>query len=721
MDGTANAFTAETVTGKYGYLVMGANGAWTYTTSSALNQLSAGEVVKDTITVHAADGTESLITVNITGTNDAAIIGSPTLVDVTEDTNVISGNLTATGTISISDEDTGQATISAEAVPGNLGTLYLAANGSYTYTVPNKATQYLGASDTKFDTFAITSADGTSKTVSFNVHGVNDAANIGAPTVADVTEDRSVTSGNLTATGMISISDVDSGQATISANASNGNWGILSLESDGSYSYTVSNAATQSLGANGTKVDTFTITSADGTAKEVTFNVHGTNDSAVIQTPTIVDVTEDIGVNDLGYLEAKGSISITDPDTAGSGQASFNTLVTSGSNNLGNLALNSDGSYTYTVLNAATQSLGSNDTKVDKFTISSVDGTTKAVSFNVHGANDAALITRDTTLSLTDSPQATIKGKLVVADVDSLESFVPMENVLGVNKYGYFSMGTDGNWSYTMNAHSFKAGSSHLDNFTAVTYDGTEQLVSVIINTPGENEASIIETDAAQAVSGNLPTSINNEVVTYSAVTKAGDYGTLKLESSGSWKYTMDSAHDELSYGVTVTDNFYVSTTYGSYYKTENGNYVKLDHGVGAYEKITVSLLGTNDAAVISGKKTFSLTETNDALTASGTLTSTDVDGARNAFTAETVTGTYGNLNMGAGGAWTYTAKNAQDQLGAGARATDNFVVHAADGTAATVQVNITGTNDNATISGTAAGTVTEDSLVKASGTLTVS
>ena len=61
---------------------------------------------------------------------------------------------------------------------------------------------------------AVQSLDGTSKMVTFTITGVNDAAVIGTPTVASVTEDASVNgSGNLTASGTLSVSDVDTGEA----------------------------------------------------------------------------------------------------------------------------------------------------------------------------------------------------------------------------------------------------------------------------------------------------------------------------------------------------------------------------------------------------------------------------------------------------------------------------------------------------------------------------
>ena len=324
------------------------------------------------------------------GGNQPAVIGDPTVHDVTEDLAVTAANLTASGTIAISDPDAGQASFQTTVTPvgTTLGTLVLAANGSYTYTVANSAVQYLGAADTKVEQFTIKSLDGTSKVVSFTIHGANDGATIGDPFVHEVNEDVAITSGNLTAIGTLTITDPDqnqnSFQTTVAAAA--GNLGNLSITSSGAYTYTVANAATQSLGASDTKVDTFTITSLDGTDKQVSFTIHGSNDAAVIGTPTVSNVTEDTSVDSSGNLIAIGTISITDADQ---GQASFLTSVTGAAGNLGSLTLSANGGYSYSVANSAVQYLGASDTKTDTFTVTSQDGTTKQVSFAIHGAQDA--------------------------------------------------------------------------------------------------------------------------------------------------------------------------------------------------------------------------------------------------------------------------------------------------------------------------------------------
>ncbi|UUZ51976.1 VCBS domain-containing protein [Massilia sp. B-10] len=57
---------------------MDANGAWNYTASSAHPEFVAGTNYSDVFTVTSADGTTSTITVNILGTNDAAVISTAT-------------------------------------------------------------------------------------------------------------------------------------------------------------------------------------------------------------------------------------------------------------------------------------------------------------------------------------------------------------------------------------------------------------------------------------------------------------------------------------------------------------------------------------------------------------------------------------------------------------------------------------------------------------------
>ncbi|MBK7686027.1 MAG: hypothetical protein IPJ25_08410 [Rhodocyclaceae bacterium] len=70
----------------------------------------------------------------------------------------------------------------------------------------------------------------------------------------------------------------------------------------------------------------------------------------------------------------------------------------------------------------------------------------------------------------------------------------------------------------------------------------------------------------------------------------------------------------------------------------------------GTASSITVSILGTNDAAVIT--RHHHLTETNAALTTSGTMVITDVDSATTftALTAVAGSNSYGTFSMSTAG-----------------------------------------------------------------------
>src|SRR5205807_1110164 len=151
-------------------------------------------------------------------------------------------------------------------------------------------------------------------------------------------------------------------------------------------------AAGQYLSRTFTKVIRLSNSSIDGTTKPVRITVVRQTHPAVIGDPTVHDVTEDTAVNNAGNLTAAGTISISDPDQ---NQAAFQTTVIAANGNLGSLVLQADGHYTYTVADSAVQYLGGADSKIDSFTVSSVDGTTKQVSFTVHGVDDAPVAVAD--------------------------------------------------------------------------------------------------------------------------------------------------------------------------------------------------------------------------------------------------------------------------------------------------------------------------------------
>src|SRR5207249_1679982 len=96
-------FVAQAATaGTYGTFAIDAAGAWTYSASSAHNEFAAGSTYTDTFSVASADGTLTSVTINILGTNDAAVLSSDTK-NLTE-TN-LAADISTAGTLTISDVD----------------------------------------------------------------------------------------------------------------------------------------------------------------------------------------------------------------------------------------------------------------------------------------------------------------------------------------------------------------------------------------------------------------------------------------------------------------------------------------------------------------------------------------------------------------------------------------------------------------------------------------
>src|SRR5205085_1957329 len=122
-----------------------ATGAWNYTLDqSKADPLTAGQHVSDTLTVASIDGTASqTITVNITGSNDAATITA----SGSEDTavleaggvaNAAAGDASASGTLTVHDVDGGENHFTAvpprSAAPSYGDFSFNSATGAWNYT-----------------------------------------------------------------------------------------------------------------------------------------------------------------------------------------------------------------------------------------------------------------------------------------------------------------------------------------------------------------------------------------------------------------------------------------------------------------------------------------------------------------------------------------------------------------------------------------------------------
>ena len=221
---------------------------------------------------------------------------------------------------------------------------------------------------------------------------------------------------------------------------------------------------------------------------------------------------------------------------------------------------------------------------------------------------------------------------------------------------------------------------------TVATADGTTKTLTVsILGTndaaviTGTSTASLTETNAVLSTSGSLSASDVDSSASFIAQTGAAGsnaYGKFSIDAAGAWSYTADTAHNEFVGGTTYTDSITVATADGT------------------QQVVTVTIAGTNDAAVISGVSTASLTETNTVLTATGSLTVTDVDSATTFVAQANVAGdhAYGAFSITSDGVWNYTADTAHNVFAVGTTYSDSITVASADGTHHDISVSISGT-----------------------------
>ncbi len=581
--------TVSAPAGTLGTLTIAPNGTWTYSVpNSAVQYLKSGETKVETFTVSTVDGTQQTVTVTIHGVSDTAVIGGNAAGSVTEDLNVNGqGNLTTGGSLTITDPDAGEASFHGTVTPsaGALGTLTIAPNGTWAYSVPNSAVQYLKSGETKVETFTVQSVDGTAHTVTVTIHGVSDIAVIGGNAAGAVTEDLNVNGqGNLTTNGALTVTDPDAGEAsfqpTVSAPA--GALGTLTIAPNGSWTYSVSNSAVQYLKSGETRVETFTVSTVDGTAHTVTVTIHGVSDTAVIGGDAAGSVTEDLNVNGQGNLTTNGALTVTDPDA---GEASFHGTVTPSAGALGTLTIAPNGTWSYSVANSAVQYLKSGETKVETFTVQSVDGTAHTVTVTIHGVSDIAVIggnaagavTED--LNVNGQGNLTTNGALTVTDPDAGEaSFQPTVSA-PAGALGTLTIAPNGSWTYSVSNSAvqyLKSGETRVETFTVSTVEGTQQTVTVTIhgvNDPAQfapsGQQGYVQEDTLLTSEGQLSVTDADlgEAVVVAQPGTRGTYGEFSIDAAGRWRYVLDNTApivQALGTADIRTETFAVTTADGN-------------------------------------------------------------------------------------------------------------------------------------------------------------
>ena len=561
--------------------------------------LTAGQHVTDTLTVSSSDGTATQdIVVNITGSNDSATITASASEDtaVTEAgglANASAGDPSASGQLTVHDVDSGEDHFAAPAsLAGDYGTFtFNATTGAWTYTLDQAKADQLTDGQHVTDTLTVSSSDGTAtQDIVVNITGSNDFATI----TASASEDTAVTeagglanasAGDPSASGQLTVHDVDSGEDHFAAPASlAGDYGTFTFNATtGAWTYTLDQAKADQLTAGQHVTDTLTVSSSDGTAtQDIVVNITGSNDFATIT----ASASEDTAVTEAGGLanasagdpSASGQLTVHDVDT---GEDHFATPA-SLAGDYGTFTFNTDhrvpGPTRSTRPRRIHLTAGQHVT--DTLTVSSSDGTaTQDIVVNITGSNDAPVLDLDAnnstatgsnyvaTFTDTGSAVAIADSDVSIIDPDNANmasATVTLTNakagdVLAINGslpagIGYtINTAIPGVITVTLSGSASKAAYDAALNQivfnTSVNPDTTDRNLTVVVNDGLANGNTA--TSTIHIVDATSPT------VSSIAIVDAGADGTVHTGETG----TVTITFSEKVTGFTASD---VTVTNGS-------------------------------------------------------------------------------------------------------------------------------------------------------------
>ena len=652
------------------------DGSWTFDGKDlAYQHLADGETQVISIPVIVTDDqgatNTSTLTITLTGTNDAPIAqaGSAT----TEENTTLNGQVPAASDV---DGTIAGYQLATDVGTGN-GTLTFNSNGGYTFD-PGHDFDSLPAGISRDVSFTYQAQDDSGalsapQTITITVTGTNDAPVAQAATAA-VNEDSQIN-------GQLQASDADQG-AQLQFGSDSPLPAGFTLDQDGKWTFDASNAAYQHLAAGQTQVISIPVVVTDDqgatSGSTLTITVTGTNDAPVAQAGSAT--TEENTILN-GQVPAASDVDGT--------IASYQLTTDVGTGN-GTLTFNSNGGYSFDPGHDF-DSLPAGVSRDITFTYQAKDDSgalsaPQAITITVTGTNDAPVAQAG---SATTGENTVLNSQVPAAsDVDGTIAGYQLTTDVGTGN-GTLTFNPNGSYTFDpgQDFDSLPAGVSRDVTFTYQAQDDSGALSApqtITITVTGSNDAAVItgaqvsinETNAPITTGGQLTiTDVDSPATFIEQTNVAGQYGHFSLAADGTWSYTADSAYNQLNVGQSLTDTFTVTSADGT------------------TSSVSVTIDGTNDAAVITGAQV-SINETNAPISTGGQLTVTDVDSPATFVEQTNVAGQYGHFSLAADGTWSYTADSAYNELKLNETLTDTFNVQSADGTQSSVTVNIVGSND---------------------------
>jgi VCBS repeat-containing protein len=523
------------------------------------------------------------------------------------------------------------------ALAGAYGSLTLNANGGFSYAVnnANASVQALRtAGQTLTETFSYTVVDAagatSTSTLTVTITGANDApvavADTGTAREAGVAAGQAGSGNVLTNDTDVDVQGETKAVSAVAFGATagtlgaalTGQYGALTLNANGTWSYVVNdaNASVQALRTTGqTLTDTFSYTVRDAAGATSTANaVIGVADAA-----TAVEAGTAAGSNAVGNVltndtdvdagDTKTVSAVAFGATAGVVGAALN-------GEYGALTVNADGTFSYAVDNAdpavqALRTAGQTLTETFTYTVRDTAGATSTASLTVtiQGANDAPVAVNNTGTAAEAgavAAGANANGNVLNNDTDvdagdtkriSGFSFGATNGVVGSaleGAYGTLTVNANGSWTYVVDQDDpavqalRTSGQTLTETFRYVVRDAanaSDQGVLTITIT-GANDAPVAVADAGTAVEAGVGPGSNatgdvlandtdpdvqgetrtvtgfsfGAATAAAGATLAGEYGSLRINANGSYSYVVDNAdpavHALANSGQTLTDTF---------------------------------------------------------------------------------------------------------------------------------------------------------------------
>ena len=376
-----------------------------------------------------------------------------------------------------------------------------------------------------------------------------------------------------------------------------GKYGSITINKDGTYTYTFDNGKAQHLGAEEPAVDGFKVVAVDNYGAQTTnpselqISIQGTNDAPVITSaaPTL-NLTE-LSEGAEGTAQAIGQIEFTDADKKADG--SFHDTHTfsvkhegaegnsgpSAEGKYGTLTIDEHGKYKYVLTSDA---LGEGEKATETFTVTVDDGNkggtaTQTITVNLTGTNDAPVITgsqidNGTTGSFTfTDADVNDKHSLAVSiDGKTYDVTLNPEGTSGtaaIDGLGTFTLtkGEGGAWNYTFTPSAEAQAGAELGEIVKHDFQITVSDGHATVTTPaGSLSVSFMGTgiNADMPLDNLMPdmthsdtlpgTDAHGNALAYTFDNAQGEdiqgtFGTLHFDAeTGRYTYTLDASEEGL-------------------------------------------------------------------------------------------------------------------------------------------------------------------------------